>query len=70
MSVSECVSVCVFVRLSAIISSELHVTFFLFQQCVGQACKVHETTTLLLVTFQIFTDLKKHSLAHSAINLS
>ena len=25
-------------------------TFFVFQQCVGQARKVHETTTFLLVT--------------------
>jgi len=35
-------------------------TFFVFQQRVGQALRVHETTTLLLVTLcQIFTDLKK-----------
>jgi len=41
-----------------------------FLQCVGQVRKVHETTTLLLVTLSNIHRLKKNSLAHSTINLS
>jgi len=45
--------------------------FFDFQQCGGQAHKVHETTTFLLVTFAIHSlILTIFSLAGSAINLS
>jgi len=40
-------------------------TFFVFQQCVGKARNVHETTTLLLVTLpNILWFKKKFSLAH------
>jgi len=47
-------------------------TFFIFlHQCVGQACKVHETTTLSAVTLPNIHRFKKmFSLADSAINLS
>ena len=34
-------------------------TFFVFLQCVGEARKVHETTTLLLVTLPNIDRLKK-----------
>jgi len=38
-------------------------TFFVFLQCIGQANKVHETATLLLVTLpnSLFNDLKNIS---------
>jgi len=35
-------------------------TFFVFEQCVGQACKVHETTTLLIVTLPNIHRLQKN----------
>jgi len=46
-------------------------TFFVFEQCVGQVRKVHETTTLLLVTLRNIhrPDLNFVSLTDSAINL-
>ena len=43
---------------------------FVISQCVGQARKVRETTTLLLVTLPNVHRFKKNSLTHSAINLS
>jgi len=38
-------------------------TFFVFYQCVGQAHKVHETTTLLLVTLTNIHRIKKITVA-------
>jgi len=35
-------------------------TFFVFQQCIDQARKVHETTTLLLVTLPSIHRFKKN----------
>ena len=45
-------------------------TFFVCWQCVGQVLKVHETTTLLLVTLPNIHRFKKNSLTDSAMNLS
>ena len=45
-------------------------TFFVSWQCVGKACKVHETTTLLLVTLPNFHRLYFFSLTDLAINFS
>jgi len=41
--------------------------YFVFYQCGGQAHKVHETTTFLLVTLPNIHRFKKKSLADSAI---